>query len=119
MMSAETETYAALTTGMGSPQPVQTRIYPDILPQEAPMPAIIYRRIGTDPVLTLRAPTSAAKVLIEIDTWARTRAEAEGIANAVQAAMIAAAHVPVEREGMQEEETGEYGVRQTFDVWEV
>lgn len=118
-MSAETDTYAILAGGMGSPQPVQDRIFPDSLPDDATLPAIVYRRVGTVPVLTLNSSTDAAQVTIETECWANTRAAANALANAINAAMIAASHMPIERQNFQDEETGEFAVTQSFSVWEV
>lgn len=118
-MSAETETYAILAGAMGSPPPVDDRIYPDALPLYAVIPAIVFRRVGTEPVMTLQGPAGAARVQIQIDSWAGSREAAEALANIVQAAMIDAAHVPGEREGIQDDDTGQFAVVETFDVWEV
>lgn len=118
-MSAEQTTYAALSAYMGSPSPVADRIYPDVIPQDVDIPAIAYRRSATDPVMGLNGFKNAARVQITIESWGRTRAEAELIANAVQSAMLQDNHVPGEREGVYDEDTRTFAVLQGFDVWEV
>lgn len=117
-MSAETITYAALVGYIGSPSIVGDRIYPDIMPPNATIPAIVYRRSATDPVMGLNGYKNAARVQIAIECWGRTREEAELVANAAMTAMLQDNHVPGEREGVYDEDTEQYAVLQGFDVWE-
>ena len=117
--SAEQQTFAILGAAFSGSPSLVAGIYPDALPQEVVIPAIVYRRVGTEPVSVLNAAaTGAARVQIMVESWGVTRANAESLANFVNAAMITAGHIPGEREGVYDEESRQFAALQHFDVWE-
>jgi hypothetical protein len=48
-MSAETELYAALSGAAGITALVGSRIYPDAIPEEVALPALVFSRQATEP----------------------------------------------------------------------
>lgn len=72
---------AAVTVLAGS------RVYPDILPQEPALPAVTYIRRGVERSKTFCGTESLARSSFQLDTWAKTYAEAEELAQAVRAAL--------------------------------
>lgn len=117
--SAEEQIFTTLTaTFAGSPTLV-SGVYPDALPQEVLTPAVVYRRVGTDPVAVLNGSIiGAARVTIAVESWAGTRAAAELLGSMINTAMITAGHIPGEREGVYDEESRQFAALQHFDVWE-
>lgn len=114
-MSAETEVFAALDAAAGVHAIVGNRIYPDLRPQDDALPAVVYRRSGTSHESTIHGEVYLRRAQIDLDCIARTRASAEAIADAVEAALIAAAMMPVDRAGGLDPDTRDYFVRVTIE----
>lgn len=91
-MSAETELYAALSGSAGIAALVSTRIYPDAIPEDQALPAIVFGRAGSDPIVALDNTVLADVARLNVTAWATTRASAEACADAVCAALEAAGH---------------------------
>jgi len=89
-MSAETELYAVLAAASGLTALVGTRIYPDILPEDHQLPAVVYTRTGTQPVLTVHGGSFGDFTDLQINAWAKTRASAAAVAEQIEAALVAA-----------------------------
>lgn len=89
-MSAETELYAVLSAAAGLTALVSTRIYPDILPEEYQLPAVVYTRSGTDPVITIHGGNLGDFVDLQINAWGKTRASAAAVAVQIEAALVSA-----------------------------
>ena len=52
-MSAESDVYAALSGFSGLTTIVGTAIYPDVLPEKTPYPAVVFARVRTEPVISI------------------------------------------------------------------
>ncbi len=90
-MSAETSAYSALSGAGAVTALVDTRIYPDFVPQEKTLPAIAIARTETEYVTTIHSGTPvAAEVTLDVHCMAATRAGAEALADAALAALGAA-----------------------------
>ena len=117
--SAEKQIYDALVSAFAGSPTLATGVYPDVLPEDAVLPAVVYRRAATNPVLVLNGSvTGAAQVTIDVECWAVTRASAELASTAALVGLIAAGLIPGEREGLYDEESKVFAARQAFDVWE-
>lgn len=66
---------------------VDTRIYPDALPQGVTYPAIRYQRIDTPRTYTKGGYTGLSRPRLQIDCYATTYVAARNLATAVRAAM--------------------------------
>ncbi|HUV67481.1 MAG TPA: DUF3168 domain-containing protein [Sedimentisphaerales bacterium] len=63
------------------------RIYPMIVPQGAPLPAVTYQRISGPRFDDLLLPGSLASPTFQLNSWAAAYPEAKALGDAVQAAM--------------------------------
>ena len=97
-MSAETDLYAVLSASTALAAIVGARIYPDAIPEDQALPAVVYQRASTAPISTIHG--------FSITAWAKTRATADGAADAIAAALVAAEHNPGDRSGGIDTETG-------------
>ena len=89
-MSAETAAYSTLSGSAPVTALVGTRIYPDIVPQEHPLPAIALARIDTEYVTTIHGGEALASfVTLEVHCLASSRAAAEQLADTVELAIPA------------------------------
>lgn len=70
-------------TGVG----VATRLYPNILPQNPTLPAIVYQRIATTRVNSLSGPSGLATPRFQFTCWATTYGGAKVVAEALRAAL--------------------------------
>lgn len=66
---------------------VGTRIYPDALPQDAILPAIVYTVIGDTSEHHLTAAAGLGFALVQIDCFASTRLSATAVSEAVRGEM--------------------------------
>lgn len=105
-MSAETDLYAALSANTALAAIVGARIYPDAIPEDQALPAVVYQRASTAPISTIHGSAIAEDVRFSITAWAKTRATADGAADAIAAALVAAEHNPGDRSGGIDTETG-------------
>ncbi len=116
-MSAETDLYAALTARAGLVAIVGTRIYPDAIPEEQDLPAVVYQRSSTSLTTTLANVTVVEEVRFGISAWATTRTVAESIADEIAVALITAINPIVDRQTGYDHETGLYAVTVECDWW--
>ena len=97
-MSVESTLYSTLSGAAGVTALVSTRIYPDVVPQEATLPCVAFARLDTAYENTIH---SAAPILetatMEISCMATTRVGADALCDAVLAAVGAAQFIPVGR----------------------
>lgn len=78
-------TPAALSTALSSL--VGGRCYPDMAPETAALPFIVYRQTAQAPVRTLDGKVHAHLDTYSIDIWAETRGGAESLHPQVRTAM--------------------------------
>lgn len=86
-MSAESQIYAALSGAVAVTSLVSDRIYPDAIPEDKSLPAIVYSRTGTDPYITLAGVRFAEDVHSQVVAWAETRTAADAVGDAAEAAL--------------------------------
>lgn len=98
-MSAETVLFATLDAAAGVHALVANRIYPDARPQESDLPAVVYTRDGTEFVPTIHGTIALTRAQLSVVSLATTRAAAEGLADAVQAAVLTAGFLLINRAG--------------------
>lgn len=103
------------------------RVYSEVLPQGGDVPAVVFTEVAADEDLALDGPTGARSARVQIDAWARTRAEATALGHAVKLALSghvgAAAGFEVllalfvtERWDF-DAETSLYRTSQDFEIW--
>lgn len=82
-MSFESDLYAALGAL------VSNRAYPDIAPQGATLPCIVYQQIGGQAFAFLESAMPSKKAaLVQIRTWAATRLAANALARSIEDALV-------------------------------
>lgn len=114
-MSLETSLYAVLYS-------VGTRVYPDVAPANASLPFMTWQQIGgVAPTYLERVAVDARHAMVQVNVWAKTRAEANTIAQQVEAALTTANTLQASPIGAfiatHDEETNEYGTTQDFSIW--
>lgn len=113
-MSAETQLYATLSAHAGLTALVGTRIYPDAIPENSALPAVVYIRANTVPTYSIGGVLLCEEVRLALSGWSKTRAEAEAVADQVQAALQASGNPITDRNSGFDNEVGLYAV--TIDV---
>lgn len=99
-MSAETDLYAALSGALAVTALVSTRIYPDVVPADEPLPCVAYTRTGSDPVRTIHSAAPVAETaFIDVVCMAESRVAADQVADAVETAAAAAGFSRADRLG--------------------
>lgn len=63
---------------------VSARIYPEVLPQHATLPAITYNQVSANRVRALSGPAGKARRRISINSWGETYKSAHELADAVR-----------------------------------
>lgn len=96
--------------------------YPDVAPDSAPLPRIVYQQVGGRAINYLESTIpDAENGRIQIACWAKTRGAAVTLAQQVEDAMRQAPGMQCEvlgaRVSVHEPDTGLYGCRQDFSVW--
>jgi hypothetical protein len=115
-VSAESIVYGWLSGFAGLTALVGTRIYPDVIPEQASLPAIAFTRSQTEPVSTIHGSVFAEFVAVQIQAWSATRTEAEAVADAVVDALAANAEIYIARGALFDEETGYFGTHVDVSV---
>jgi hypothetical protein len=113
-MTMEATIYALLHTQCA-------RVFPDVAPFDTPLPYVIYQEIGgAAPTYTNGLPNKG-NAFVQVSVWAATRAAANDLARAIEAAMVAATSMQATpqsaRMAMHDEDTDRRGTRQDFSVW--
>lgn len=91
-MSAETELYALLSGAAPVIALAGSRISADRIEQGTARPFIVFSRVGTEAFGGLSGEIFDTRVTLEVQAWADTRAQAESLADAINAAIVAADH---------------------------
>lgn len=116
-MSAESMVYDALRFNAPLTAFVGTRIYPDAIAEGEPMPAIVFTRADTEPVITIDGSIHAERVSMQIQIWAATRTAAEDICNAAINALLVAKLYYNRRGAGFDPEAGACCATLDVDVW--
>jgi hypothetical protein len=117
-MSAESTLNAALLGAAGVTALVADRVYPDILPQGKPLPAVVYARTDTEYVTTIHSNATRATI-VTLETWcfAKSRPAAESLADAVEVALASSGLRPVGRNPDYDTDTDTYSSVITCTAW--
>lgn len=118
-MSAETELYALLSGAPGLTALVGARIYPDAIPEDAVLPAVVYARASTEPVLSVSGHKFAETARLTISAWAKTRTSAAAVGDQVEAALLAAWQPALDRSSVFDGEVGLYAATVASDWFTV
>jgi len=81
-----TALYTYLSTYAGLSAIIGTRIYPDTLPQNVAYPAATYQYVDDDEIDTFEQPNTLISPTYQFDSYAKTRAVADSIADQLRLA---------------------------------
>lgn len=105
-MSAESELFQALDVPTVATH-LAERIYPDFLPEGATLPAVVYGRSATNPVVSIGSVHFADFVDFTVTVWGKPpRAGVDAAADAVEVSLRLAGHNVTGREAGADPETG-------------
>lgn len=107
-MSAETELYTVLSTHAPLTALVSTRIYPDAFPENCARPAVAFSRTATNLIRSISGTVFGRESTLQIYCWGDTRGSADAVADAVEAAVIAAGYEYANRTAGYDEEVGAF-----------
>lgn len=98
------------------------RVYPDVAPQGAAVPYITFQHIGGQPMRYLNnAAANQRHSMLQINTWAATRAEALSLCRAIEEALCAASAFTARPDSEPiddvDGDTDRRGCMQDFSVW--
>lgn len=88
-MSAESDLYAVLAGYAPLVALVSTRIYPDTIPEDKPLPAVVYSVEAATPEACLDSSIAAIATRFRIAGWGTTRTSASGVGDQIVAALLA------------------------------
>lgn len=108
-MSAESSLYSRLSAAAGVTALVSTRIYPDVIPEDAVLPAIAFQRAATDFINTLHGTSLGSTPTLEITCVDSSRVAAIALANAVVQALNATAFYAIDQQAAVDFENGLWG----------
>ena len=116
-----------LTADAGVAALVGDRVFTEVLPQAPTVPAVVFAQVAGDEDVALDGPTGVGSRRVQIDAWAKSRAEATALALAVRAALAghSGAAAGFEVHGVFllterwdfEPETSLYRTSQDYEVW--
>jgi hypothetical protein len=117
-MSAETVLYPTLISAPAVTAIVAQRIYPDVVPQDVATPCVAFARLETEYTLTLSNVIEATKALLEVSCMSTSRIQADALADAVQAACVAARFFPTGRRADFDVDSQIWSTVLSIDFWE-
>lgn len=94
-MSLESDMYTSLTTHAGLSALISTRLYPDVAPQNATRPYVVYQRISTRKTQAISGVVVSQLARIQFAIYADTALEVLNVAIQIQAALLAMAESTV------------------------
>lgn len=105
-MSAESDLYTALSGWPGLAAVVGNRIYPDAIPENQALPAVVYVRASTAPTRTIGGLLVCEDIRFSLTAWAKSREAAAAVADQISAALEAAGNPAADRSGGYDEQVG-------------
>ena len=101
---------------------VSSRVYPDVMPQSATLPAIVYQQIGGQSITFLASASPSKKAaLIQIRTWATTRLAANALARSIEDSLVTSTVLRGDPVGAlladYDDELQQFGTIQDFRFW--
>lgn len=115
-MSAESDLYAALTADVALAALVGERIYPDAIPQDEALPAVVFAS-RAEPDFGLDNTLLATRTVISIGCWGATRTSATAVADAVKAVLVAQDLTWSGPDNGFDPEVGAYSATIDTDIW--
>lgn len=115
--------YSLLSADPGVSGLVADRIFPEVLPQEPTLPAVVYTVVDDVPVHSLQGCTAGtSNARVQIDTYAKTYVTAQTVAEAIAAALQSyvgpdATAMLLSRRDEYEDDPAEYRVSLDFSMW--
>ena len=88
-MSAESDLYTVLAGYAPLTALVSTRIFPDAIPEDKALPAVVYSTEAATPEWCLNNSLSATAHRFRIVGWGTTRTAAKAVGDAIAAALLA------------------------------
>jgi len=88
-MSAESDLYTVLAGYAPLTALVSTRIFPDAIPEDKALPAVVYSTEAAAPEWCLNNSLSATAYRFRIVGWGTTRTAAKAVGDAIAAALLA------------------------------
>lgn len=88
-MSIESDLYSGLTGHAGLSALISTRLYPDVAPQNATRPYVVYQRISTRKFQAISGTVVAYLPRFQFSIYADTALSALNVAAQVQVALLA------------------------------
>jgi len=103
------------------------RVHTEVLPQAPAVPAVVFTEVSGDDDVGLDGPSGVGSRRVQVDSWARTRAESTALALAVRTALaghagaaggfeVQAGFLLTERWDF-EPETSLYRTSQDYEFW--
>lgn len=98
------------------------RVFPDVAPYETPTPYITFQHIGGTPLRHLdNTPGGVRHTMLQVNTWAATRAEALTLCRAIEEALCASTDFTAKPDsepiGDVDGDTDRRGCLQDFSIW--
>ena len=116
-MGAESIVYAALNVGSVTAL-VGQNIFPDVLPQDKDLPAVVYSRAETTYLTTIHSmAVLGSDVTVEVYCMGLTKTAADGLADVVEVALAQAQIRLTGRRPDYSEETATFATILTCEVW--
>lgn len=116
-MTAESQFYTLMSTAPGVTALVGTRIYPDALPEERALPAVVFVRQSTVPLVGIGGQRFGDDIELSVACWAETRLAADALASAVDAAIAGTVFSLSARDGGFDPETGLFASTLTLQAF--
>jgi hypothetical protein len=86
-MQLEESLYTYLSTDSGISALISTRVYPEVAPQSASAPFLVYQRITTQRIHTMSADQGFVMATMQFTVWDNTITSARSVSEAVRAAL--------------------------------
>ncbi|MES2959801.1 MAG: DUF3168 domain-containing protein [Pseudomonadota bacterium] len=120
-MSVETELHASLLAHAPLAALIGTRLAPDKIAQGEARPYIVYV-VGREPTYHLDGTLATTLYTVRLQCWGDTRAQAEAVADALEAALLAstveAGGIPIEeRQTLAEHELDLEATEIVCEIW--
>jgi len=113
-MSLESDLSALLLT-------VCPRVFPDVAPATTAKPFITWQQVGGDVIQPINGLPDKRNAMVQINCWAERRMDANALALAVEAALVAATALVARPMSAlvatNDDDTGLRGAMQDFSIW--
>lgn len=117
-MSAESALYSILSGHAGLTALVSTRIYPDAIPEDKPLPAVVYSTESSVPEVCLNNSVAAEQSRFRIVGWGTTRTSAAAVGDQIITALRAAGVPEDNRFSGFDAEVGQFADVTEITWWE-